>query len=149
MTTVKYNKYTLEITLDRLDRINVTRIDATSSNYMTKLRERTDMRKSLRVLLVKLFERRAITHCNVTFGSKMILTLSKKLPGVRGDLPPTFALRQFQETFSELTGLKIEVDWETDGSPRGRKALFGGALASTRLASWGRSLMPSMLSWMA
>src|SRR6266496_6664016 len=121
MSKAKYSAGTLEIDLPSKHHIGSGRFDARTNNYMSQLRERQSIPKGVRVLIAKLFERGVITDCNITYGTKLRMKLSKKSPKghlLLGDGP----LRQFQEAFSDITGKPVEVEWIEDGTPaRGRR----------------------------
>lgn len=123
MSKATYSAGTLEIDLPRKHHIGPGRFDARANNYMSQLRARKNIPDGLRVLIAKLFEHGVITDCNITFGTKFRLKLSKRSPKghlLLGDGP----LRQFQEAFSHITGKPIEVEWSDDDTPtkgRGRR----------------------------
>lgn len=132
--TAVYTDGMLTITLP--DSIGVQRFDASVGIYRQQLRERASMPDGLRALIARLFEAGAITHCRITFGTKMELSLSRKSPNGRALLSGGM-FKRFQAAFAQITGQQIPATWaaSSGSSPeqrRVRRANFSSTLGVFR-----------------
>lgn len=115
MSTARYTAGQIEIDLGSKHSIGWSGFWTDQSDYLGQLKRSPNIPDGLRLLIAKLFERRVITECKITFGTKMVLRLSKRSPKdllLLGDGP----LKQFAEVYSEIVGKRLDVVWEDSSS---------------------------------
>jgi hypothetical protein len=112
-----YADYVLTMNLPQP--IGSERFRASLRNYRQQLLAREGIPDSLRLLIAQLFQRKAITECDISYGRKMILRLTRQTPKGH-ELLLDGALQQFLATFADITNQNIEVDWKPSGKSMGR-----------------------------
>lgn len=129
--TVTYGDRTITMQLPPGSHIGTNRFVALPTDYSKQLRERSDIPVGLRQLLDQLFERGAITYCNITFGTRMDLRLAKVDDRGRMLLSGP-ALRFFSQHFAEITGVRLAASWQPASGQkvrgRGSSSNLDGAL---------------------
>lgn len=117
MSTVKYSAGQIEIDLGSQHSVGLSAFRAKSDDYLKQLKERASIPTGLKILIARLFERQVITACSISFGTKMVLKLSRQ--SSKGNLLLIDgALEQFANTYSEITGKQLDVTWEESSGPR-------------------------------
>jgi hypothetical protein len=122
------------LTMSLRDTIGVDIFRASDCNYREKVMARDSIPNGIRAMIIRLFERGTITACEIAYGDKMTLLLSRKQGNKQ--LLLGGALERFQRDFAEITGERVVVTWEPSGnaaSSRRKRDVDRGRIAGTLL----------------
>lgn len=97
--------------------IGMERFVAVESDFKSRLDSRSGMPNSISTLIAGMFERRVITCCEITYGTKATFTLSAR--DADGHILARDGKRQrFEEAYTDITGRPIKITYQSDGPVR-------------------------------